>query len=239
MYNYKIEVLDYRDCLSQIDNNSVDLILTDPPYNISKNTGFQNIGNNSVERFAVNMDFGEWDKNIINLDELSKLSYNILRDGGTAIIWYDIWKISYLFDAMTNAGFKQLRLIIWEKTNPVPLNSSVNYLSNSREIAILGVKKGKPTFNTKYHSGLFSYPIHRDGGKRIHPTQKPIKLFKELIQIHSNQNDLIVDPFLGSGTTAVASLQLDRNFIGGDIDKQYVKISNQRIEREYYNDSLG
>ena len=171
-----IKVSDYADLLLDLQKNSVDLILTDPPYNISKNTGFKSLGDKSVERFAVSMDFGEWDKNEIDLDNLSKLSFSRLKKGGTAIIWYDIWKISYLADAMKGAGFKQIRLIIWEKLNPVPLNQSVNYLSNSREMAVLGVKVGKPTFHRKYHNGVFKYPIPRE--KRIHPTQKPLQLFK-------------------------------------------------------------
>ena len=220
---------DYTDLLESIENNSIDLILTDPPYTISKDTGFKSIGKNSVERFAVSMDFGEWDKEIIDLNNLSRLSYNALRKGGTAIIWYDIWKISHLSEAMSNAGFKQIRLIIWEKTNPVPINQSINYLTNSREIAILGVKVGKPTFNAKYHNGVFKYPIPREG--RIHPTQKPLKLFTELIKIHSTEGDLVIDPFLGSGTTAIAALSQGRKFFGGDISEEYVKASTERVSR--------
>ena len=222
----------FVELLEGMETGSVDLILTDPPYTISRDTGFKHLGENSVERFAVNMDFGEWDKTVIDLCSLTQLTYSRLRRGGTAIIWYDLWKLSHLSEAMLETGFKQLRLIVWEKSNPVPLNQSVNYLTNSREIALLGVKVGNPTFNAKYHSGVFKQPIPRDGGKRLHPTQKPVKLFRELVQIHSNPNDLVVDPFLGSGTTAVAALDLGREFIGGDIDPHYVEVSIDRVRRE-------
>ncbi len=225
----KIEVLDYRDFLQSQESNSVDLLLTDPPYAISRKTGFAKF-KKGIKRFAVSMDFGAWDHQPIDLDFLCELSYKALRKGGTAIIWYDLWKISNVEIAMRLAGFKMLRLIIWQKNNPVPLNQSATYLSNSREIAVVGVKGGKPTFKDKYHNGIFNYPIPRHNGKRIHPTQKPLNLFSELVQIHSNEGDMIIDPFLGGGTTAVAAHQLQRKFQGCDINPNYVKASQGRID---------
>ena len=73
-------------------------------------------------------------------------------------------------------------------------------------------------------------PIPRDGGKRLHPTQKPLQLFNELVRIHSYPNNIIVDPFLGSGTTAVAAVSNNRKFIGGDIDPQYVEVAKGRVK---------
>ena len=227
-----ITLTDYSDLLRGLDAGSVDLMLTDPPYTISRDTGFAHKGESSVDRLAVSMDFGEWDKQTIDLSELAALSYKALRRGGTTIIWYDLWKLSYLADEMRDAGFKQLRVVTWEKTNPVPLNQSVNYLSNGREVAVLGVKVGKPTFNAKYHIGTYRYPIPRDGGKRLHPTQKPLRLFKQLVETHSRPGDLVVDPFLGSGTTAVAALQQGRRFIGGDLEEEYVRVAQDRVSRE-------
>ncbi len=222
--------LDFSVLLKSLPSKSTDLILTDPPYAISKKTGFQSIGKKSVKRFAVSMDFGEWDQTEINLNEFANLSYLALRDGGTIICFYDLWKITKLEEAFKKAGFKMLRLIIWEKTNPVPLNSKRSYLTNSREVAVMGVKGGKPTFNSEYDNGVYSMPIHRE--KRLHPTQKPLKLMEEIIKKHSQPNDLVVDPFLGSGTTGVASLKLKRRFIGGDKDNRYVIKARRRIEEE-------
>lgn len=234
--NYKTKGCDepikeqnFKEFLEQLSKDSVDLILTDPPYTISKDTGFASVGKNSVERFAVSMDFGEWDKEQIDLGEFTRLSYDVLRKGGTIIVFYDLWKITNLAEAMTNAGFKQLRLIEWQKANPVPLNSKNNYLTNSREIAVLAVKGGKPTFHSKYDPGAYHHPIPNNG-KRYHPTQKPLLLMEELITIHSNPNDLVVDPFVGSGTTAVAAKLHDRNFVGCDIDENYVAIARKRFE---------
>ena len=137
---------------------------------------------------------------------------------------------------MAAAGFKMLRLIFWQKTNPVPLNSKRTYLSNSREMAIVGVKGGKPTFHGEYDSGVYDdeiyhLPIPRHNGNRIHPTQKSDDLFAELIRKHSNAGDLVIDPFLGAGTTAVAALAQGRLFAGCDIDPHYVEASRRRISR--------
>ena len=129
-----------------------------------------------------------------------------------------------------SAKFKQVRFIEWIKTNPQPRNSNVNYLTNSREIALLAVKGGKPTFNSKYDNGIYQYPLY-SGKDRFHPTQKSLLLFEDLIHKHSNEGDLILDPFLGSGTTAVAAKSTNRNFIGCEIDKTFFEKSVERIEK--------
>lgn len=224
-----IEEGDFRDLLAHLPSRKADLVLTDPPYTISRPTGFTKLGDRSVARFAVSMDFGQWDHDNVDLNALSEGMFRVLRKGGTAVVWYDLWKISHLAEAMVRAGFKMLRLLIWEKTNPVPLNMKSTYLSNSREIAVVGVKVGKPTFNDQYHNGVYSYPIPRHNGQRIHPTQKPLNLFTELVKVHSLPGDLVVDPFLGSGTTAVAALDSGRMFYGGDIDPHYVKEARSRV----------
>ncbi len=233
-----IERNDFAQFLANLPAGSVDLALTDPPYTISRKTGFTNV-KSGVERFAVSMDFGQWDHEQIDLDELACGLYRVLRKGGTAIIWYDIWKLTPLRDAMDAAGFKMLRLIFWEKTNPVPLNSRRTYLSNSREMAIVGVKVGKPTFHGVYHNGVYpenpdevqtyAYPIPRHNGNRVHPTQKSDALFAALIRRHSNPGDLVIDPFVGGGTTAVAALNEGRLFRGCDLDPHYVAETRKRV----------
>ena len=231
MNEYAVMVSDYRDFMGSLSVGSVDLILTDPPYCISKKTGFKGVVNGE-KRFAVSMDFGEWDQTEIDLESMATGFYKSLRRGGTAIVWYDLWKVGKLKDAMEIVGFKMLRQIIWQKTNPVPLNQKATYLSNSREMAIVGVKVGKPTFNSKYDTGVYEYPIPRHKGKRIHPTQKPLQMFEDLIQKHSDIDDLVVDPFLGSGTTGVAAVKNFRRFMGCDIDPQYVEAAHRRIQNE-------
>lgn len=250
--------------LKKLDPNSIDLILTDPPYIISKSSGLDKHYNNvkyneandinevkseeewtnyklqnAIEddthksnyikygsiygkKYCVKTDYGSWDSDftLATLEKFIELYYSKLKKGGTLIMFFDLWKITNLKDLLEKYNFKQLRFIEWIKTNPQPRNSKVNYLTNTREIALLGVKDSNPTFNSSYDNGIYSYPLQ--GGKnRFHPTQKSLALFEELIKKHSNEGDTILDTFLGSGTTALACKNTNRNFKGCEIDKTY------------------
>lgn len=250
--------------LEQIPNGSVDLILTDPPYIISRESGMDAHYNtvksneeakiefvktqeewqeykreNNIEtdnaksnymkygtiygkKYCVKTDYGEWDSEftIEQLEGFVAEYYKKLRKGGTLIIFFDLWKITPLKDLLEKYGFKQIRMIEWIKTNPQPRNSKVNYLTNCREIALIGVKDGSPTFHSSYDNGIYSFPLQ--GGKnRFHPTQKSLPLFEALIQKHSNEGDVVLDTFLGGGTTAFACKNTNRKFRGCEISKEY------------------
>ena len=215
--------------LSEVSNNSVDLILTDPPYEISRPTGFiASSGEKTIERFKMSYEFGEWDERSTNLAPFVAEFHRILRPGGTMIMFYDLWKITVLSEIMKTAKFKQLRFLEWIKTNPVPINSKLNYLTNSREIALSGVKRSKPTFNSKYDNGIYKYPIYH-GKDRFHPTQKSLPLFEELVQKHSSEGALVLDCFAGSATTALAARNTGRNFIGCEMNEEYYNKSKERL----------
>jgi site-specific DNA-methyltransferase (adenine-specific) len=263
-----IENIDGLKFLDKISDNSVNLILTDPPYITSKETGMGNLFKKIKEnkekgikfikseddwekvkskyidikdideetmkknymsfgsiygaKYSVQTEYGDWDTNfsLELLNEFVNKFYKKLKKGGTLIIFFDIWKITHLKEIMEKNKFKQIRFLEWIKTNPQPLNSKVNYLTNCREIALLGVKIGKPTFNSSYDNAIYRYPLQ--GGKnRYHPTQKSLKLFEDLIKKHSNENDIILDTFLGSGTTALACKNTNRKFKGCEISKEY------------------
>ena len=215
--------------LSEVSNNSVDLILTDPPYEISRPTGFiASSGEKTIERFKMSYEFGEWDERSTNLAPFVAEFHRILRPGGTMIMFYDLWKITVLSEIMKTAKFKQLRFLEWVKTNPVPINSKLNYLTNSREIALSGVKRSKPTFNSKYDNGIYKYPIYH-GKDRFHPTQKSLPLFEELVQKHSSEGALVLDCFAGSATTSLAARNTGRNFIGCEMNEEYYNKSKERL----------
>jgi len=250
--------------LSTLPDKSIDLVLTDPPYIISRESGMNSHYNQVKEnerknvqqvktqeqwivyktengftddskrenyikygtiygkKYCVKTDYGEWDSQftIDVLDNFIGEYYKKLRVGGTMIMFFDIWKITDLKALFEKHKFKQIRFIEWIKTNPQPLNSGVNYLTNCREIALLGVKGGSPTFNSKYDNGIYRYPLQ--GGKnRFHPTQKSLPLFEELIKKHSNENSVVLDTFLGAGTTAFACKNTNRRFKGCEIEKEY------------------
>ena len=227
------------DCLEvmrDIPDGSVDLILTDPPYFISRKSGYVNNSPDKVDYIKKygkhTIEFGEWDKKEINLSFLLEKFYKLLKDGGTLIMFYDVWKMQELKELTLTEKFKQPRLCQWVKTNPVPINSKINYLSNSAEYFATFVKKSKPTFNGSYDNGVYSHPICGGKERTKHPTQKPLKIMKELIDKHTNKNDTVLDPFMGSGTTGVACKNLSRNFIGIELDETYFKIAEERINKE-------
>jgi site-specific DNA-methyltransferase (adenine-specific) len=275
--------------LSDIPDDSVDLILTDPPYITSRDSGmdkwvdhiekqdasgsvnvmteqawlsyktesewdiwfdnskvkpelrearlkkmkadFLKYGSIYGKKYAVKTNYGEWDSQftVEQLGLFIKHFYRILKLGGTCIVFFDLWKITNLKEMLEAEKFKQIRLVEWIKTNPQPINSSVNYLTNCREIALLGIKRSKPTFNSKYDKGIYHHPLQ--GGKnRFHPTQKSLPLFEELIKKHSNEDDTVLDCFAGSATTAIAAQNTDRNFIGCEMDEEYFNKSINRIK---------
>lgn len=224
--------------LQQIKSNSVDLILIDPPYEISKSTNFTSgtPKGEDTDRFRVSMDFGEWDRtDVVDMHLVITECYRILKTGGTLICFYDLWKLSMLSKCFKDAKFKQIRFIEWIKTNPVPINSKINYLTNAREIAVLGIKNKKPTFNSIYDNGiyeeqgeLYKFPICHDKD-RFHTTQKPEDLITALIEKHSNEGDTVLDCFSGSGTTAVCAAKTNRIFIGCELKTDYYDKSVKRI----------
>ena len=184
------------------------------------------------KKYAVRTNYGAWDSEFTmeDLQLFINHFYRVLKPGGTCIVFFDLWKITPLKDQLESAKFKQIRFIEWLKTNPQPINSKVNYLTNCREIALLGIKKSKPTFNSSYDKGVYEYPIQ--GGKdRFHPTQKNTKMFEELILKHSNEGDIVLDPFLGSGTTAVAAIETGRKFIGCELEEEFYTKAEARILR--------
>ena len=231
MSTIKLEQANCFEFLKKIPSNSIELAIIDPPYEVSRETNFQSgePTGKYTDRFRVSMEFGDWDNNFSNLDIVIEEIYRILKPSGTLICFYDLWKITILKEYFEKAKYKQIRLIEWIKTNPVPLNSKINYLTNAREIAVLGIKKKTPTFHSEYDKGIYHFPICHDKG-RFHETQKPLNLIKELILKHSNEGDTVLDCFSGSGTTAIAAYQTNRNFTGCEISPKYYDLSIKRLE---------
>jgi site-specific DNA-methyltransferase (adenine-specific) len=221
--------------LKKIESNSINLILTDPPYLISRESNFKNVNDSTTEFMKTKygshkIDFGDWDKNDINLPFLFEEFNRVLKKGGTLIIFFDIWKSNEIKKAAESVNLKQPRVGIWLKNNPVPINSHSNYLSNAHEFFFTFVKGGKPTFNSKYDNGVYNYPLCHGKERLEHPTQKPLKLFEDLILKHSNEGDIVLDPFSGSGTTAKACINSGRKYLCIEKDKTYYQISLDRIK---------
>ncbi len=223
------------DCLKGMDKLIkkgilVDLIVADPPYCISKNSQFHTMKDRNNPRTGT--DFGSWDIDFDNKFWLRR-AFKILKDGGSLIVFNDFKKASHIIDMATALGFEYKDTLIWKKTNPMPRNRDRRYVP-SLEMMIWFVKpKAKWTFNRlkeTYESGVFEYASESGGGfKRIHPTQKPVKLIETIINIHSNEGEMVLDPFMGSGTTAIASINTGRTYIGFELESDYFEKSIKRI----------
>ena len=219
---------DCLNTLSKLESNSIDLILTDPPYLISRDSNFSK-GSTNKKFNVISIDFGEWDKVELNFEIIFNEWKRVLKSGGTLIIFYDIWKCNELKETAKKFGFKQPRVCQWVKTNPVPVNSKINYLSNAVEFFFTFVKDKKPTFNSVYDKGIYNYPICHGKERTFHPTQKPELLIREILQKHSNIGDLVLDPFAGSGTTGKVSKDLERNFILIENSEDYYNLCMDRL----------
>lgn len=214
------------DCLErmkEIPDGSVNLILTDPPYNIARENNFTTMG-------RAGIDFGEWDKNADILSYIEEAS-RVLHKNGSFVVFND-WK--NLGDIVRHAerfGFNTKDMLRLEKSNPMPRNRDRRYITDY-ECAIWFTKqKGKWTFNRqdeKYQRPKFVHSID----KGYHPTQKSLTLMEELLKIHSNSGDVILDCFMGSGTTGVACKNLNRRFIGIEMDEKYFTVAKERILKE-------
>lgn len=200
-----------------------DLILTDPPYNLSRKNNFHTLkGRNGI-------DFGEWDKGF-DLTGWIKTATDCLRVGGSIIIFNARRNMGIIADTLEDCGCSVKELIQWQKSNPMPRNRDRLYVT-ACEFAIWAVKGKGWTFNRQrstYENTIFQHPIVSAKG-RIHTTQKPVELMRDLIMIHSNEGEIVLDPFIGSGTTAVAALETGRRYIGYEIDKRYYTAAIERV----------
>ena len=226
------------DCLQElpkIEINSIDLIITDPPYLISRDSNFKQISDSTskemVTKYNISIDFGDWDKVELDFNYLFKEWFRILKKGGTLIVFYDIWKSNEIKESANMVGFKQPRVCAWTKTNPVPINSKTNYLSNATEYFFTFVKGGKPTFNSEYDNGFYKFPICHGKERFQHPTQKPLSLISQLIEKHSNIGDLILDNFAGTGTVGEACVKLDRKYILIEKEEIYFNMIENRLNK--------
>lgn len=231
--------------LSKMKSESMDMIFADPPYFLS-NGGISNSGGK-----AVLVDKGEWDK-ISSFEEKHdfnrnwiKMAKKVLKPSGTIWISGSFHNIYSVGMALEQEGFKILNNITWQKTNPPP-NLSCRYFTHSTE-TILWARK-----NDKKARHYYNYELMKEsnGGKQMkdvwmgsltkqsekwagkHPTQKPEYLLERIILASTKEDDYILDPFVGSGTTGVVAKRLGRKFIGIDAQIDYLKIAKTRLEKE-------
>lgn len=215
---------DAFELLKLVPSESVRLVLCDPPYEISQANNLHTMGRRGI-------DFGKWDHTFDQTGWLED-AVKTLTPGGSMIIWND-WKLlGFIAAHLQSLGIVVKRQLRWSKKNPMPRNL-LRVPVQSDECALWAVKpKGKWVFHRrpgyKYERGEFSYPVVR-GSK--HPTKKPDRLFQDLIEMFSDEDDLVLDPFAGAGTTAVASQRSKRRHISFELDKDYFKLATDNLSK--------
>lgn len=218
------------DCLElmkRLPDGSVDLVLTDPPYKMNHSTGgCTNIGmkdrwngnikaGNTVMGFDTSIKFSDWLPDV----------YRVLKDGSHCYIFCNDKNLQELLNEATSVGFRESNVLVWMKNNACP---NRYYMKNCEFVLFLYKGKAKPICNMSSKSAFDCKNIN--GKNKLHPTEKPVEILEMLIKNSTNIGETVIDPFMGSGSTGVACVNTNRNFIGMEIDPKYFEIAKKRIE---------
>lgn len=235
----------HGDCLElmkQINDNSIDAIITDPPYSLGYDFDNDNLSYSDQSNF---------------MKQYMREFYRVLKPNGTACIFMSQELTHYLYFAAIENKFTWQNEIVWNRDGgQMPTkkfgicHEIINVYTKGKEHKTFNLDelrvqskyaksdkrlnpKGKNPGDVWYVPALFGKKLERligNNGKALHPTQKPLDIILPLIIAYTNEDDLILDPFMGSGTTAIGSLSLNRQYIGIDIKEEFVRAANQRIQ---------
>ena len=224
------------DIMQRIQENSVDLILTDPPYNIGN---FMKNRKAQLHTMRENVFYDKgWDNQEVDewkslIDGFFKNAIRVLKTGAGLIVFASVLKVQDIKDIAESNGFYYKTTGIWHKTNPMPRNMNLQFINSTEPWLYFIHGKRTGTFNNEgkaIHDFVETSvtPLsERKFGK--HPTAKPEKLMSYFVEMLSNEGDTVLDPFMGSGTTGVACVNCDRNFIGIELESKYYEIAHMRI----------
>ena len=214
------------DTLKNIPNESIDLIVTDPPY---PTTSRGNAGNSGgMLQKDINKKGRVFTHNNINCKEYAPEFYRLLKDGSHCYVMTNHINLIDMLNTFTDVGFHFIKSLIWNKGNKI---MGQYYMSQYEYILFFRKGKGKK-INNCGTSDILSIPNKKTkdkDGKNIHDTEKPIELMEVLVNNSSQENELIIDPFMGVGSTGVACIKNNRNFIGIEIDENYFNIAKSRL----------
>lgn len=221
---------DSKDIIKRIPDNSIDFIFTDPPYNL----GQHSTGNIPLPgRSAMNNDVAEWDKIDFNPEEWAEEFVRILKPTGNLFIFTSYNQLGRWYNSLDHR-FDTSNFMIWHKTNPAPKIFKAGFLNSCEMIFTCWNKKHTWNFisQSEMHNFIESPICMRPERLKDpkHPAQKPVKILKKMIEIASNENDIIFDPFMGVGSTGVAALDLNRRFIGVELEENYFGAAKKRID---------
>ncbi|MBT6034584.1 MAG: site-specific DNA-methyltransferase [Candidatus Jacksonbacteria bacterium] len=253
----KTNIIYNGDCIEtlnkKVDEKSIDLIFADPPYNLSGN-GLKWKGNKTGGDWCMVNE--KWDK--MTAPEYLQFTRKwlgacdrVLKDKGSIYVACSYHNLSEVMIVLKQLDFKINNIITWYKTNAMP-NMTRRIFTHSTEFVVWAVKGSGWTFNyekikeinpdkqkdgsQKQMRDLWELPLVQgkerlsgDDGRALHPTQKPEEMLKRIILASSNKGDVVLDPFLGSGTTTCVAKKYGRDWIGIEQDKEYARIARKRM----------
>lgn len=226
MSKCKLLLGDSIELLKKIPDNSIDLIVTDPPYKVTARGNAGNAG--GMTRDKLFMQGKVFKHNDVQIRDYMYDFFRILKDGSHCYIMTNHVNLIEMLNVATEVGFKFIKSLIWNKGNKI---MGQYYMSQYEYILFFRKGKGKK-INKCGTADILNVPnikLKDEDGKNLHDTYKPSELMAILIENSSLEDEFVLDPFMGIGSTGVASVELKRKFIGIEIDKDYFKIAKERI----------
>ena len=227
------DVIYNADCMQimrGIPNESIDLICTDPPYKVTQRGSSGTMsGYWTTEQTRKGMIF---DHNDIEIEQYLPEFYRILKTDSHCYIMCNNYNLPHFFEVIGKSDFHFVKLLVWDKQSKI---CGRYYMGQVEHIFMLRKGKDKP-INDCSRSDLLSFSnFNREKdrhGNNLHDSMKPVPLMQCLIENSTQKGELVLDPFIGSGTTALACIRSKRNYIGCEIDPKYYKVALDRIEQE-------
>ena len=230
MKNVKIINGNSIELLKKLKGGSVDMIATDPPYKVTARGNAGNSGGMLQKKLAMQGKI--FQHNDVNPIDYIPEFYRILKDGSHCYIMTNHVNLQEILNTATECGFKFIKSLIWNKGNKI---MGQYYMSQFEYILFFRKGKGKK-INKCGTADILDIPNKKtknEEGKNIHDTEKPVGLMKVLIENSSQEGEIVLDPFMGVGSTGMASVESNRKFIGIELDENYFEIAKQRIEDTY------
>jgi DNA modification methylase len=232
----KLNTIYNQDCLSglnKLPDACVDLLFTDPPYYQYRAQNVTALKNHKDVVTEFDFDgFNSEEEYLQFLENVLTACYRVCKDGASGYLWCGDDFVSYINRIVERVGFKFRKVIHWHKTNPFPAISTRKMYANSMEMMVHFSKGSPKTWNFKHVNEMHNFiesPICMGKERTPHKTQKPLRVCVPYIEISSNVGDVVLDPFMGSGTTAVACAMLNRKYIGYELSEQYIQFTQERL----------
>ena len=222
--------------MRKIPDDSVDLILTDPPYNLGlfmKHRG-TNMGKLRENHFAVSgwdqLETEDWRK---QMDAFFADAARVMKKRGAMVVFMSLIKAQTIIELAVAHGFYYKTTGIWHKTNPLPRNMNLQFVNSTEAWIYFTYEAATGTFNNNgrvQHDFVETSVVplsEKKEGK--HPTQKPLALMRYFVSLLTNERDVVLDPFMGSGSAGLAAVEMGRRFIGIELSPTYFEIAKRRI----------